>query len=516
METTYTKPDLRSRFPLFWAMLAMGAALAASPVVCAQWEFYGTNDHGAKQMAIGDFDVDGYPDVAIACGGALVVLFNAGDGTYLPAIEYDQFGWQSVQVADFNGDLIPDIATSALHRMELGIFINDGTGSFDLAQHEYLHKEVYGMNVGDFDGDDDMDIALLNCFADNCDLDWYRNDGTGHFTLASRTSLIPSAISQASHLDACDIDDDGDCDLIAETRLGYLGRYDFAVTIFRNDGQGDAWSITSHDIGPIETEFFPRLTTGDFDNDGDTDIVFHQRDETGQFIIGSTLLNVGSGNFDRGPDVFTLPLNAHQGRLGTGDIDADGDLDVISTVTNENLARTETRVFFNKGDMRFSNQATIIESLDRQVRSVFLDDVDGDGMRDLLLAIHHPEQGMLVMRNQVNVQRPVLEVDPLVRGTHVEFRVSNVEQGSLVHFLYSLKKPGNSNGMPQLGRMTIDLIEPIRLGVAVADANGVARVAGTIPAWAPRTTVSLQAVMRNGVGGRKSVKSNFITRPIID
>ena len=60
----------------------------------------------------GDFNHDGFIDLAVANGpgGIISILLGNGDGTFLPSVNYPAGGDASwIGVADFNGDGNPDI-----------------------------------------------------------------------------------------------------------------------------------------------------------------------------------------------------------------------------------------------------------------------------------------------------------------------------------------------------------------------------------------------------------------------
>jgi hypothetical protein len=81
-------------------------------------------------VAVGDFNGDGTLDLAVAdydfrSPGVSVLLGN-GDGTFQPAMTYDAGGYpKSVAVGDFNGDGTPDLAVSLPGSNGVSILLND-------------------------------------------------------------------------------------------------------------------------------------------------------------------------------------------------------------------------------------------------------------------------------------------------------------------------------------------------------------------------------------------------------
>ena len=69
-------------------------------------------------MAVGDFNGDGVPDLAVANSSSnnVSVLLGNGDGTFQAAVDFGAAGGPllfSVAVGDFNGDGMPDLAVAS-------------------------------------------------------------------------------------------------------------------------------------------------------------------------------------------------------------------------------------------------------------------------------------------------------------------------------------------------------------------------------------------------------------------
>jgi hypothetical protein len=85
--------------------------------------------NGPTSVAIGDFNGDGRPDLTVTAGDAVSILLGNGDGTFSVAATSFVVGdigsipaW--VAVGDFNGDGRPDLAVANMLSSNVSILTN--------------------------------------------------------------------------------------------------------------------------------------------------------------------------------------------------------------------------------------------------------------------------------------------------------------------------------------------------------------------------------------------------------
>ena len=73
----------------------------------------------------------------------------------------------SVAVGDFNGDGKPDLAVANYRSNNVSVLLGNGDGSFQAAQDFGAGSHPYSVAVGDFNGDGKPDLAVANSGSNN-------------------------------------------------------------------------------------------------------------------------------------------------------------------------------------------------------------------------------------------------------------------------------------------------------------------------------------------------------------
>jgi hypothetical protein len=118
-------------------------------------------------VAVGDFNGDGTPDLAVAndtFSGTVSVLLGNGDGTFQAARNFAAGSYPySVAVGDFTGDGTLDLAVANdTFSGTVSVLLGNGDGTFQAARNYAAGARPKSVAVGDFNGDGTLDLAVAN------------------------------------------------------------------------------------------------------------------------------------------------------------------------------------------------------------------------------------------------------------------------------------------------------------------------------------------------------------------
>jgi hypothetical protein len=327
-------------------------------------------DRGPRSVAVGDFDEDGHQDLAIAGQGSsdVSVLLGRGDGTFGPgALFAVGLAPASVVVGDFNGDAHQDlaVANSFPDANDVSVLLGRGDGTFAAQMRYPAGEQPHAVVLGDFNDDGLQDLAL----ADVGDVSVLLSHGDGTFG-----SPIPcGACSAVSSLAPGRFNGDGHLDLAAgnqfEATFALLGR-----------GDGTFMTAARYEVGvgPLT------LALGDFNGDQRQDLVVASNQEFAQGGGSpacaedvSILLGRSDGTLAPAP---RMTIGKCPNFVAVGDFDNDGRQDLV-------LANADTRdvsVALGRGDGSFGPEVRF--GVGVYPVSVAVADVNNDGRPDLAVA----------------------------------------------------------------------------------------------------------------------------------
>jgi FG-GAP-like repeat len=202
-------------------------------------------------IAIGDFNGDGVLDLVTANessnSNSVSILLGNGDGTFGPANNFPRGGTtpRFVAVGDFNGDNVLDLAVANTGSHDLGILLGNGDGTFGPANNFQTGEESFPtfVAVGDFNDDDVLDLVTVydnlgETNSNSVTILLGNDDGTFNSGKYFRVGTSPMAVAVE------DFNGDSVLDL-AVANSGSAG----SVSILLGNGDGTFGQVTSFEVG---------------------------------------------------------------------------------------------------------------------------------------------------------------------------------------------------------------------------------------------------------------------------
>jgi outer membrane protein assembly factor BamB len=248
-------------------------------------------------LAIGNFNGDSYPDVAVACWDDYVYAVNGQNGNQLWSKEIGSIFVNAVSTGDVNGDGICDVAFAHSYLAGWDNYqgVLNGSDGSEIWMQTVSYK-VENVLMEDIDDDDSLE-AIFGVSTDDDELEIHvRDAGDGglewSYTIGS-FSLNPDAFIFAE-----DIDGDEDLDLVVGNE--YIDYYIYAF-----DGDSSTLMWTSEQLSGYARD----IAFGDVTGDGNLNIIAATYDrvqvleaingtKTWYYSVAGTMASVGSADFD--------------------------------------------------------------------------------------------------------------------------------------------------------------------------------------------------------------------------
>ena len=225
------------------------------------------------QVAIGDINGDGYPDLAVTNYGAntVSILMGSKTGTFTPSATTlstcaNPYG---VAIGDFKHNGYPSVAVTCYSAAQLEVFPNNGNGTFGTPAIYTTDTDPSSLVVGDFNRDNKLDIVVANTTANV--VDFFAGNGNNTFLNSKQSPSLnfPDSIA------AGDFNGDGILDIV-----GVAPNFN-AVELTLGVGDGTFGTFQQRAAGEFGAKTQPwAVAAGDFNNDGKLDIVtantYHQ------------------------------------------------------------------------------------------------------------------------------------------------------------------------------------------------------------------------------------------------
>ncbi|MBC8753351.1 T9SS type A sorting domain-containing protein [Kordia sp. YSTF-M3] len=348
----------------------LGNATFNTPVVVY------SSSYDVKTIKTHDLDNDGVLDVISAhSNGTVYWSKNMGSNTFgsRQYIAGSSNSGNSIAFLDVNEDGFLDAITVRDYSTdELRFTLNQNGTSFDSSNPVTIDaaaEDAREIQIKDIDNDGKKDIVVS--FWTNDNISWYKNLGevpanTNDF---GSKQLLVANIANPRSFSIEDINNDGNQDIISTSYAPY-GETDFIykVSLFESQVSGNSYDET------IINYFYNVLNdvkASDLNNDGNQDMI----------IASDAILwieNYGNEKFSSYKTISTIDNDNRFEDVEIADMNSDGFNDIVG------LRATGIEIFNNQGDETFS---TVVIPYSYLLRDLEVKDVDGDGIKDIILTI---------------------------------------------------------------------------------------------------------------------------------
>lgn len=383
-------------------------------------------------VTVGDFTGDGKADIAIvndyysnagevSDGGVVSLLVGNGAGQFTarPNIVLGRRGVELVATGDVNQDGELDLVLSVTsyspeNAIEISIWVlhGDGSGDFDLTGPQLAIAPTGNFAPGNFvlqdiTGDGYPELSFGNTITGQIGL--FVNDGTGRLSPSRSGPLTTSATAFSNGAAPekgsiiVDINRDGFLDQLRIVSGYYRGGpVADAIDVFWGNAEGQFQIVASLNIPFLQPESglsfrdIGSLRVGDLNNDGWGDLVVSSDSGSLQIYLG-----VDGRDFVPAPEFLisaSAGVNVVSGELV--DVNADGNLDYLATVSGSRGVPTGFAVFFGNGTGKLTYNLTSflpIEGLKSPFagnigQTPVIADLNGDQKLDLAIGVD-PQNG---------------------------------------------------------------------------------------------------------------------------
>ncbi len=391
--------------------LAIGGTVGPIPVISS---FTPTTGAIGTTVTINgkNFNTDKVKNIVFF--GATMATVSAASATSLTVIVPKGATYHAISVTDLTTGLTGYSEKPFISTFSCGGFI-DAT-SFATKQEYKTSGAVYGVAIGDLDGDGKPDLAVPNYVSQTVSV-FKNTSSSGTVSFASKQDL---STSNPTSVAIGDLDGDGKPELVVGNGL-YI-----TVTVFRNTSTSGAVSFAAkqdfttgsnpHDIaiGDLDGDGKPELVTANYGSN--TISVFRNTSSSG------TVSFVAKQDFTTGAQPFSVSI---------GDLDGDGKQDL----TVPNSGSTTVSILKNTSSFGMINFADKNDlTTGSYPTHVAIGDLDGDGMPDL--AVTNSSSTISVLRNTGSF-------DAIAFASKQDFTTGSSNQGVAIGDL-------NGDGKPDL------------------------------------------------------------------
>ena len=270
-----------------------------------------------RAIAVGDFNTDGFPDLAVVDFMSVSILPGKGNATFdaplIPPLKPGLFP-QGIAAGDFNSDGFVDLAVTNNGDGSVSIFLGKGDGTFQAPMNFLVGLGPAGIAVGDFDGDHIPDLAIVDDISQSVTIWHGNNDGT---FVNNTTPVFVGVVSNGGEtIAAADFNLDGKLDIAVSSNSPGTG----GVSVLLGNGNR-TFGLPIF----IPTGDYPdAIAVGDFNGDGKPDITVANAYDSDISIV------LGNGTLGTFQPAVNYPVGSLPSAIAVGEFNGDGLTDLVT------------------------------------------------------------------------------------------------------------------------------------------------------------------------------------------
>ena len=345
---------------------------------------------GARPISIvvGDFNDDGRVDMAVACYGTanVGVLLGSGNGTFSLLTNYftgEGSRPHMINIADLNNDSYLDIIIANIGANNVGIFFGFGNGSFapQMIYSTGPNTSPIWINIADLNNDHILDFAVVNENVNNVGV--FLGYGNGSF--GDQTTYPTGTASSPNAMVINDFNGDNRLDIAVVNSVANnvallfghpaAGLSDQAKPILLGEYYADFLDQVSYRTGAGLRRF--SVAVGDLNNDKRMDLVVtHSGDSSLGIFLGH-----GNGSFNS-EVIYLLEIGSNPQNLIMDDFNGDNLLDIAVT----NPRKDSVILLLGNGTGTFSSKIAYSTGSGSNPNALTVGNMNNDQYLDLLVA----------------------------------------------------------------------------------------------------------------------------------
>jgi len=339
---------------------------------------------GASSVVAGDIDRDGKDDLAFSSGGKIIIYYSSRDALNSPEnIVELSHGANRMALGDVDDDQLLDLILLEGNSVEILLGTENGFSTDSIAS--LAAKSASDLAVADLDGDGKEDVVVANLSGEH-GATWissyvYYADG-GDFSTRERLELPTIGASAVS---AGDLNGDGLPELVF-SNMRTLNLHKLLSYVYWNKGG----SFRFENLTQLATLGSVGNTIGDVNNDGKPDVIFFNHEGYQRDGYAHSTIYWGDGTRAFDVNRSSLLYSHYMTSLAHADLDDDGHVDLLMTQARfiNGMSHEQHSVFMYWGSERRFEEGVTVQSnlpLHGGPGGVRVVDFNRDGYLDLLV-----------------------------------------------------------------------------------------------------------------------------------